>query len=67
MLQVKQWKIAHGTFDKMNQRALAPDRYTYSTLITHFGKAGMFDSVSLQILSKDIYITLSKPIICCTL
>ncbi|CAH2079852.1 unnamed protein product [Thlaspi arvense] len=38
VFRVKQFDIAHGLFDEMRQRALAPDRFTYSTLITSFGK-----------------------------
>ncbi|GER27317.1 pentatricopeptide repeat-containing protein [Striga asiatica] len=43
-LRAKQWVIAHGLFDEMSHRGLSPDRYTYSTLITHFGKSGLFDN-----------------------
>ncbi|OIW14693.1 hypothetical protein TanjilG_33035 [Lupinus angustifolius] len=44
VLRAKQWQLAHGLFDEMRQLGLSPDRYTYSTLITYFGKHGLFDS-----------------------
>ncbi|KAJ4828406.1 hypothetical protein Tsubulata_027359 [Turnera subulata] len=44
VLRAEQWEVAHGLFEEMRERGLAPDRYTYSMLITQFGKAGMFDS-----------------------
>ncbi|CAH9083461.1 unnamed protein product [Cuscuta europaea] len=43
VLRAKQWRLAAGLFDEMRQRGLSPDKYTYSTLITHFGKEGLFD------------------------
>ncbi|CAH2079849.1 unnamed protein product, partial [Thlaspi arvense] len=55
VLRAKQFDIAHGLFDEMRRRALAPDRFTYSTLITSFGKEGMFDSALswLQKMEQD--------------
>lgn len=52
VLRAKQWVVAHGLFDEMRQRGLAADRYTYSMLITQFGKEGMFDS-ALFLASED--------------
>ncbi|KAH7846862.1 hypothetical protein Vadar_018967 [Vaccinium darrowii] len=51
VLRAKQWQLAHGLFDEMRERAVSPDKYTYSTLITHFGKHGLFDD-ALSWLSK---------------
>ncbi|EPS61903.1 hypothetical protein M569_12888 [Genlisea aurea] len=55
VLRAKQWEIAHGLFDEMRQRAISPDRYTYSTLITHSGKEGLFDDALswLQKMEED--------------
>ncbi|KAG6398285.1 hypothetical protein SASPL_139740 [Salvia splendens] len=55
VLRAKQWEVAHGLFDEMRHRALSPDRYTYSTLITQFGKEGLFnDALSwLQKMEHD--------------
>ncbi|KAI3474826.1 hypothetical protein Pfo_030137 [Paulownia fortunei] len=55
VLRAKQWQIAYGLFDEMRERALSPDRYTYSTLITHFGKEGLFDDALswLQKMEQD--------------
>ncbi|OMO79147.1 hypothetical protein CCACVL1_13886, partial [Corchorus capsularis] len=55
VLKAKQWAIAHGLFEEMRERGLAPDRFTYSTLITYFGKEGMFDSALswLQKMEND--------------
>jgi pentatricopeptide repeat protein len=43
ILRAKQWQLAYGLFDEMRQRALSPDRYKNSTLITHFVKECLFD------------------------
>ncbi|KAH7847560.1 hypothetical protein Vadar_027602 [Vaccinium darrowii] len=51
VLRAKQWQLAHGLFDEMRERAVSPDKYTYFTLITHFGKQGLFDD-ALSWLSK---------------
>ncbi|KAL2240457.1 pentatricopeptide repeat-containing protein At5g39980, chloroplastic [Sesamum indicum] len=55
VLRAKQWEVAYGLFDEMRGRALSPDRYTYSTLITHFGKEGLFDDALswLQKMEQD--------------
>ncbi|XP_077245168.1 tetratricopeptide repeat (TPR)-like superfamily protein [Tasmannia lanceolata] len=44
VLRAKQWELASGLVHEMRSRSISPDRFTYSTLITHFGKAGLFDS-----------------------
>lgn len=41
-------------FDEMRERALSPDRYTYSTLITQFGKEGLFNYALLWFHFADI-------------
>ncbi|GFS45020.1 tetratricopeptide repeat (TPR)-like superfamily protein [Actinidia rufa] len=55
VLRAKQWQVAHGLFDEMRQRAASPDRFTYSMLITHFGKQGLFDDAFswLQKMEQD--------------
>ncbi|GAB2265246.1 hypothetical protein Dimus_000315 [Dionaea muscipula] len=53
VLRAKQWVVARGLFDEMRQRDLTPDRYTYSMLITHLGREGMFDSALALLLTME--------------
>ncbi|KAI3969012.1 hypothetical protein MKW92_041916 [Papaver armeniacum] len=53
----KQWELASGLVDEMRQRAISLINLFYSTLITHFGKEGDFDSALswLQQMEQDRY------------
>ncbi|KAL5722505.1 hypothetical protein ACHQM5_006020 [Ranunculus cassubicifolius] len=55
VLRAKKWELAAGLFDEMRQRGISPDRFTYSSLITCFGKQGMFDAALgwLQHMEQD--------------
>jgi pentatricopeptide repeat protein len=44
VLKNRRWTLGEGLVSEMIEKKVAPDKFTYSTLISSFGKAGKFDS-----------------------
>lgn len=44
VLKAQQWVLGEGLVGEMAEKGVSPDKYTFATLISAFGKAGKFDS-----------------------